>query len=48
MDRSRSKAMPGSGLGLSIVKHLVHLHGGSIEAVDGPARGARFVVRFPA
>jgi len=48
MDRSRSKTRPGSGLGLSIVKHLVHLHGGSIEAVDGPARGARFVVRFPA
>jgi two-component system phosphate regulon sensor histidine kinase PhoR len=48
VDRSRSKTRPGSGLGLAIVKHLVHLHGGSIEVVDGPARGARFVVRFPA
>ena len=48
VDRSRSKTRPGSGLGLSIVKHLVHLHGGSIEIVDAPDRGARFVVRFPA
>jgi signal transduction histidine kinase len=47
VDRSRSKTRPGSGLGLSIVKHLVHLHGGSIEVADGPSRGARFVVRFP-
>ena len=47
VDRSRSKTRPGSGLGLSIVKHIVHLHGGSIEVVDGPRRGARFVVRFP-
>lgn len=47
VDRSRSKTRPGSGLGLSIVKHIVHLHGGSIEVVDGPSRGARFVVRFP-
>jgi two-component system phosphate regulon sensor histidine kinase PhoR len=47
VDRSRSKTRPGSGLGLSIVKHIVHVHGGSIEVVDGPSRGARFVVRFP-
>ncbi len=47
VDRSRSKARPGSGLGLSIVKHIVHLHGGSIEVVDGRSGGARFVVRFP-
>jgi two-component system phosphate regulon sensor histidine kinase PhoR len=48
VDRSRSKTRPGSGLGLSIVKHLVHLHGGSIEVVDASTRGTRFVVRFPA
>lgn len=47
VDRSRSKARPGSGLGLSIVKHLVHLHGGSIEVGDRPGGGSRFVVRFP-
>ncbi|HSJ98950.1 MAG TPA: ATP-binding protein, partial [Myxococcota bacterium] len=38
----------GLGLGLSIVRHLVELHGGRIEArSDGPGRGATFVVRLP-
>lgn len=47
IDRSRSKARPGSGLGLSIVKHLVHLHGGSIEVEGNVGEGSRFVVRLP-
>lgn len=38
----------GLGLGLSIVQHLVELHGGSIRASsEGPGRGSRFVVRLP-
>lgn len=38
----------GLGIGLSITRHLVALHGGSIEAhSDGPGRGATFVVRLP-
>jgi signal transduction histidine kinase/CheY-like chemotaxis protein len=38
----------GIGLGLSIVKHIVELHGGTIEArSDGLAKGATFVVRLP-
>ena len=38
----------GLGIGLSIAKHLVELHGGSIVALsDGPGRGATFVVRLP-
>jgi CheY-like chemotaxis protein len=37
------------GLGLSIVRDLVKLHGGSVEAhSDGADRGTSFVVRFPA
>jgi two-component system phosphate regulon sensor histidine kinase PhoR len=47
IDRSRSKTLPGSGLGLSIVKHLVQLHGGSIEVEGSVGEGSRFVVRFP-
>lgn len=39
----------GLGLGLSIVQHLVEMHGGRIEAAsDGPGRGATFRVHLPA
>jgi signal transduction histidine kinase/CheY-like chemotaxis protein len=38
----------GLGLGLSIVRHLVELHGGSVTAVSpGPSRGATFTVTLP-
>src|SRR5262245_55165669 len=37
----------GLGLGLTIVRHLVELHGGSVSAhSDGPGEGASFTVRF--
>lgn len=38
----------GLGLGLSVVRDLAHLHGGTVTASsDGPGRGATFVVTLP-
>ena len=38
----------GLGLGLSIVRNLVELHGGSVQAVSaGAGQGAEFIVRLP-
>jgi signal transduction histidine kinase len=48
-DASTTRESPGLGLGLSIAKHLVELHGGTISAFsDGAGTGARFVVELPA
>ncbi len=47
-DSSTTRLHSGVGLGLSIARHLVELHGGSIQArSDGVGRGALFVLRFP-
>lgn len=43
-----SRTASGLGLGLSIARHLVELHGGMIEASsEGEGRGATFTVTFP-
>lgn len=47
-DSRTTRAHGGLGIGLSIVKHLVDLHGGSIAArSDGVGHGAEFIVRLP-
>src|SRR6201999_1933935 len=47
-DSKTTRSHGGLGIGLSIAKHLVDLHGGAIEAQsDGPGLGATFTVRLP-
>jgi CheY-like chemotaxis protein/anti-sigma regulatory factor (Ser/Thr protein kinase) len=47
-DRSRGRRHRGLGLGLSIVHHLVNLHGGRVSAESpGPGRGTTMTVRLP-
>jgi CheY-like chemotaxis protein len=49
VDRSLEKAQGGLGIGLSIVKRLVEMHGGSIEAKsEGSGKGSEFIIRLPA
>ncbi|WP_411281348.1 PAS domain S-box protein [Gemmatimonas sp.] len=48
VDRSSEKSQGGLGIGLTLVKRLVELHGGAVEArSEGPGKGSEFVVQLP-
>ena len=42
-----SRTMPGSGLGLSIVRQVADRHAGTVEAASSPSGGARLMLRLP-
>jgi CheY-like chemotaxis protein len=47
-DRSLARSEGGLGIGLTLVRRLVELHEGSVEAhSEGPGKGSEFVVRLP-
>lgn len=47
-DRSLERSTSGLGIGLTLVKTLVEMHGGTVETLsDGPGKGSEFVVYLP-
>jgi PAS domain S-box-containing protein len=49
VDASMERSQGGLGIGLSLVRSVVELHGGSVEAhSDGSGKGSEFIVRIPA
>src|SRR5262249_47711230 len=47
-DRTLDRSQGGLGIGLTIVRSLVELHGGAVTALsDGLGKGAEFVIRVP-
>jgi signal transduction histidine kinase len=43
----KGKEIPGSGLGLTLTKHIAEAHGGTIEVESEVGKGSRFTIRIP-
>ncbi len=47
VDKSRNRGIPGSGIGLSIVKSIINLHGGEIDVESTLGKGTTFIIILP-
>jgi len=47
VDPARSRASGGTGLGLSLVKHIARIHGGSVTVWSKLGQGSTFTIRLP-
>lgn len=47
VDKSRSRALGGAGLGLALVREIAQLHGGTVEVESAPGQGSVFLLRIP-
>ncbi|MBP5717772.1 MAG: hypothetical protein J6X53_02175, partial [Abditibacteriota bacterium] len=47
VDSDTTRTVPGSGIGLYLVKNLTDLHGGICGAESKPGRGSTFTVTLP-
>ncbi len=42
-----NQEIPGAGLGLTVVEHIVKAHGGSVTVESSPGQGSTFSIRLP-
>lgn len=47
VDYGRSREMGGTGLGLSVVRHIATAHGGNVRVWSSPGQGSTFTLRLP-
>ncbi|MEI2420486.1 ATP-binding protein, partial [Arthrospira platensis SPKY2] len=47
VDKARSRGTGGSGLGLSIVRHVATNHGGHVSVISQEGEGSTFRLRLP-
>ena len=47
LDDSHTRVVEGAGIGLSVVRAIAELHGGSVDVSSEPGDGSRFTLRIP-